>query len=189
MGDKSSKRTDPHSSIVPTERIQQIILLIRGEKVIIDADLAALYGVETRRLNEQVVRNIDRFPADFMFQLSAEEKTEVIANCDNLSKLRFYRGLPYAFTEHGAIMAASVLNTPRAVEMSVFVVRAFVRLRAFLATHKELAEKLAELEHKLQSHDEQIVAIIDAIKRLMAPPGPADKRRIGFRSKDGSPVE
>ena len=143
MGSRSGKRTDTHSPIVPAERIQQTILLIRGEKVILDADLAALYGVETRRLNEQVVRNINRFPADFMFQLSAEEKTEVIANCDNLSKLRFYKGLPYAFTEHGAIMVASVLNTPRAVEMSVFVVRAFVRLRAFIATHKELAEKLA----------------------------------------------
>ena len=156
--------------------------------MILDADLAALYGVETRRLNEQAARNIDRFPGDFMFQLSAEEKTEVIANCDNLSKLRFYRGLPFAFTEHGAIMAASVLNTPRAVEMSVFVVRAFVRLRAFLATHKELAEKLADLERRLSSHDEQIVAIIDAIKRLMAPPArpdapaPPDKRRIGFQS-------
>ena len=99
------------------------------------------------------------------------------------------RKLPYAFTEHGTIMAASVLNTPRAVEMSVFVVRAFVRLRAFLATHKELAEKLAELERKLESHDDQIVAIIDAIKRLMAPLAPADKRRIGFRAKDGGPVE
>lgn len=94
------------------------------------------------------------------------------------------RKLPYAFTEHGAIMAASVLNTPRAVEMSVFVVRAFVRLRAFLATHQELADKLAELERKLASHDEQIVAIIDAIKQLMAPPTPADKRRIGFQSGD-----
>jgi hypothetical protein len=96
------------------------------------------------------------------------------------------RKLPYAFTEHGAIMAASVLNTPRAAEMSVFVVRAFIRLRTFLATHKELADKLAELERKLESHDEQIVAIIDAIKRLMAPPGKADKRRIGFESEGKS---
>ena len=105
------------------------------------------------------------------------------------------RYLPYAFTEHGAIMAASVLNTPRAVEMSVFVVRAFVRLRAFLATHKELAERLAELERKLAGHDEQIVAIIDAIRRLMAPPArpdapaPPDKRRIGFHAEDGGPEE
>ncbi|MFA4948061.1 MAG: ORF6N domain-containing protein [Candidatus Krumholzibacteriia bacterium] len=190
MGSKSSKCTGPHSSIVPAERIQQIILLIRGEKVILDADLAALYGVETRRLNEQVIRNLDRFPDDFMFQLTRQELRALISQFAISNGGRGGRTkCPYAFTEHGAIMAASVLNTPRAVEMSVFVVRAFVRLRAFLATHKELAEKLAELECKLSSHDEQIVAIIDAIKRLMAPPGKADKRRIGFRSKNGGPAE
>ena len=171
MGDKSSKRADPHSSIVPAERIQQIILLIRGEKVILDADLAALYSVTTKRLNEQVRRNRDRFPEDFSFRLTNKEVT-ILKSHFATSRLDWggRRKLPYAFTEHGAIMAASVLNTPRAVEMSVFVVRAFVRLRAFLATHKELAEKLAELERKLESHDEQIVAIIDAIKRLMTPP-------------------
>jgi hypothetical protein len=189
MRSKSSKRTGPHSSIVPAERIQQIILLIRGEKVILDADLAALYGVETRSLNQQVIRNLDRFPADFMFQLTRQELRALISQFAISNGGRGGRTkCPYAFTEHGAIMAASVLNTPRAVEMSVFVVRAFVRLRNFLAAHKELAEKLAELERKLASHDEQIVAIIDAIKRLMAPPVrpdgpvPPDKRRIGFES-------
>ncbi|HEY5134126.1 MAG TPA: ORF6N domain-containing protein, partial [Candidatus Krumholzibacteriaceae bacterium] len=96
------------------ERIEQTILLIRGEKVILDADLASLYGVQTRQLNQQVRRNRDRFPEDFVFQLTTQEKVEVITNCDNLSKLRYYRGLPFAVTEHGAIMAASVLNTPRA---------------------------------------------------------------------------
>jgi hypothetical protein len=190
MGSKSSKRTDPHSIIVPTERIQQIILLIRGEKVILDADLASLYGVTTKRLNEQVRRNRDRFPGDFSFRLTNKEVT-ILKSHFATSRLDWggRRKLPYAFTEHGAIMAASVLNTPRAVEMSVFVVRAFVRLRAFIATHKELAEKLAELERKLASHDEQIVAIIDAIKRLIAPPGPADKRRIGFHAEDGGSEE
>ena len=148
-------------SPLPSERIERAILLIRGEKVILDADLAALYGVETRRLNEQVIRNLHRFPDDFMFQLTRQELRALISQFAISNGGRGGRTkLPYAFTEHGAIMAASVLNTPRAVEMSVFVVRAFVRLRAFLATHKELADKLAELERKLESHDEQIVAII-----------------------------
>ncbi|MCX5753145.1 MAG: ORF6N domain-containing protein [Candidatus Krumholzibacteria bacterium] len=196
MGNRIRKRSARQSSIIPTESIEHKILLIRGEKVIIDADLAALYGVETRRLNEQVIRNLDRFPDDFMFQLTRQELRALISQFAISNGGRGGRTkCPYAFTEHGAIMAASVLNTPRAVEMSVFVVRAFVRLRAFLATHKELAEKLAELERKLESHDEQIVAIIDAIKRLMAPPArpdaPAlpDKRRIGFRSKNGGPTK
>ena len=196
MGSKSSKRTDTHSPIVPTERIQQTILLIRGEKVILDADLAALYGVTTKRLNQQVTRNLDRFPGDFMFRLTRKEVAGLRLHFATSNGTRGgLRYLPSAFTEHGAIMAASVLNTPRAVEMSVFVVRAFVRLRTFLTAHKELAEKLAELERRLSSHDEQIVAIIDAIKRLMAPPArpdtpaPSDKRRIGFRSKNGGPMK
>lgn len=184
MGRKTRKKASLVVSVFPVEEIAHTILLIRGERVILDASLAALYGIQTRRLNEQVARNSERFPSDFMFQLTPEEKAEVVANCDNLSNLKFYRGLPYAFTEHGAIMAASVLNTPYAVEMSVFVVRAFVRLRGLLAGHKELAKKLAELERKLANHDEQIVAIIDAIKRLMAPPTPSGKRRIGFGSGD-----
>ena len=183
MGSKSSKRADFPSSIVPAERIEQTILLIRGEKVILDADLAILYGVTTARLNQQVQRNIGRFPADFLFQVSPDEFSNLMSHfATSRSGWGGRRKLPYAFTEHGAIMAASVLNTPRAVEMSVLVVRAFVRLREFLATRKELAKKLAELERKLANHDEQIVAIIDAIKHLMATPSPPDKRRIGFRS-------
>jgi hypothetical protein len=185
MGNRIRKNSARQSSVVPAESIERKILLIRGEKVIIDADLAALFGVETRSLNQQVIRNLDRFPGDFMFQLTRHELRALISQFAISNGGRGGRTkCPYAFTEHGAIMAASVLNTPRAVEMSVFVVRAFVRLRAFLATHKELADKLAELERKLESHDEQIVAIIDAIKRLMAPPGKADQRRIGFCSKD-----
>jgi len=184
MGNESSKQTDLRSSIVPVERIEQIILLIRGEKVILDVDLAGLYGVTTKRLNQQVNRNRARFPEDFVFQLTADERTEVVTICNHLGNLKYSRVLPFAFTEHGAIMAASVLNTPRAVEMSVFVVRAFVRLRNFLATRKELAEKVAELERKLSSHDEQIVAIIDAIKQLMKPSAPPKKRSIGFQPED-----
>ena len=145
----------------------------------IDSDLASIYGVTTKRLNEQVKRNLNRFPQDFMFQLSDQEKSEVVANCDHLERLKFSPVLPYAFTEHGAIMAATILNSPRAVQTSVYVVRAFVRLREFLATHKELAIKVAELEKKLGSHDRQIMEIIQVIKQLMASP-PKKPKPIGF---------
>ncbi len=166
-------------AIIPVEQVEQRILLVRGRKVIIDADLAQFYGVTTKRLNEQVKRNKDRFPEDFIFQLTAEEKAEVVANCDHLASLKFSPSLPNAFTEHGAIMAAGVLNSERAVELSVFVVRAFVRLRELLATNKELAVKLAELERRLESHDESIQTLVEALRQLMAPPD-NDKRRIGF---------
>jgi hypothetical protein len=114
----------------------------------LDADLAALYGVSTKRLNEQVRRNKDRFPGDFVFKLTAGEKAEVVAKCDHLAKLKFSPVLPHAFTEHGAVMLASVLNSKIAVEASIQVVRAFVRLRQMLATHKDLAAKLAELQSR-----------------------------------------
>jgi hypothetical protein len=143
-------------AVVKMGSIQQRILLVRGVKVIIDADLAEFYGVPTRRLNEQVKRNRERFPEDFMFQLTTDEKVEVIANCDHLEKLKFSKALPFAFTEHGAIMAAAVLNSPRAVDVSVFVVRAFVQLREVISGHRELARRIAEIEGKLSDHDEQI---------------------------------
>ena len=129
------------NTLVPIERIAQSILVIRGQKVIIDADLAALYGVPTKALNQAVKRNPARFPEDFMFRLSAAEKTEVVTNRDHLAKLTFAKTLPYAFTEHGAIRAANVLNSPRAAELGVYVVRAFVRLRELQAGNKELAAK------------------------------------------------
>ena len=169
-------------ALVKIGTIQQRILLIRGEKVIIDADLAEAYGVPTRRLNEQVKRNKERFPGDFMFQLSADEKTEVIANCDHLNKLKFSKALPHAFTEHGAIMAASILNSPKAIEVSVFVVRAFVQLREVIVGHKELAHKIAQLERNLGDHDEQIMVLVEAIKQLMDPKPPPKTRRIGFQT-------
>ena len=169
-------------ALVKVGTIQQRILLIRGEKVIIDADLADAYGVPTRRLNEQVKRNRERFPEDFMFQLSADEKAEVIANCDHLDKLKFSKALPHAFTEHGAIMVASILNSPKAIEVSVFVVRAFVQLREVIAGHKELARKMAQLERKLGDHDEQIMVLVEAIKQLMDPKPPPKTRRIGFQA-------
>ena len=114
MVSESNERDDLHSSIVPADKIEQRILLIRGEKVILDVDLAALYGVTTKQLNQQVKRNQNRFPPDFMFKLLPEEKKEVVTNCDLLGNVKYSNVLPYAFTEHGAIMAASVLNTPRA---------------------------------------------------------------------------
>jgi hypothetical protein len=170
-------------SPVPLERIQQAILLIRGKRVMLDADLARLYGVPTKRLNEQAKRNRDRFPEDFMFQLTAAEKTEVVAKCDHLASLKFSPTHPYAFTEHGAIMLAAVLNTPRAIEVSVFVVRAFVRLREILTTHKALAHKLAELESKMETHDEAIRSLVSAIRQLMAGPEKPPKK-IGFQLKE-----
>jgi hypothetical protein len=161
--------------------IQQRILVLRGERVIVDSDLAQFYGVPTKRLNEQVRRNRSRFPVDFMFRLTGAEKAEVVANCDHLSNLRFSKALPAAFTEHGAIMAASVLNSPRAVELSVFVVRAFVALRRTLAADAQFARKLSQLERRLADHDEEILAILRAIRELSGPATVPPKRRIGFK--------
>ncbi len=172
-------------------RVEQRILVIRGLKVMIDADLAELYGVPTKRLNEQVKRNVERFPADFMFQLSAEEKAEVVANCDHLSKLKFSKALPFTFTEHGAIQASNVLASPQAVEMGVYVVRAFVRLREVLASSRELAAKLDALEQKTEllslQHDTlaintraQFKQVFEALRQLMTPPAESPKRPIGF---------
>ncbi len=132
-------------------------------------------------MNEQVKRNRDRFPGDFMFRLTPAEKQEVIANCDHLSGLRFSKALPCAFTEHGAIMAASVLNTGRAVKVSVFVVRAFVALRRAIAEHRDLAQKIVQLERRLAGHDEQILSLIRAIRELMGPEREPRRRQIGFR--------
>ena len=170
------------NTVVEVGSIQQRILLMRGVKVIIDADLAEFYGVSTRRLNEQVKRNRERFPEDFMFQISPHEKAEVVANCDHLKRLKYSKALPLAFTEHGAIMAAAVLNSPRAVDVSVFVVRAFVQLREVISGHRELARKIGELERKLSEHDSQILALVEAIKRLMDPKPLPRKRRIGFHT-------
>jgi len=154
-----------------TRRIESAILDVRGQKVMVDADLARLYGVTTKRLNEQVKRNQERFPADFMFQLTEAEKAEVVARHPHLTRLRFSPVLPYAFTEHGAVMVASVLSSERAVEVSVFVVRAFVRMRLLLATHRELVQKLTELERRVSRHDERIAALFDAVRQLMRLPG------------------
>ena len=160
--------------------VEARILVLRQQKVILDSDLAELYGVPVKRLNEQVKRNQERFPEDFMFQMTAEEQESLrsqIATSKNTRGGRRYA--PYAFTEHGAIMAATVLNSERAVEMSVFVVRAFVRLREMLATNQKLAVKMDELEQRLDTHDASIQELIDAIRELMAPDPPTG-RKIGF---------
>jgi hypothetical protein len=171
------------SLLVPHERIEQTILLIRGHRVMLDTDLAALYGVTTKRLNEQVKRNKKRFPVDFMFQLTAWEKAEVVAKCDHLTRLKFSPAKPFAFTEHGALMVASVLNSERAVEVSVYIVRAFVKLRELLGAHKELAQKLAQLERRVESHDDHIHSLFEAIRQLMEPPA-SRARRIGFKTRE-----
>ena len=172
-----------HQSLVPSERIEQSILVLRGQKVILDVDLAAIYGVTTARLNQQVRRNIDRFPEDFAFLLTPDE-------FDNL-KLQFAtsssgwggrRKPPFAFTEHGAVMAASVLNTAVAVSASIQVVRVFVRLRQLLASHVELSRKLDALEAKFTEHDKKLIVVFDAIRQLMNPPQPEKKGRIGFQA-------
>ena len=134
-----------------------------------------------------LLRNQERFPEDFMFQLSAAEKAEVVTNCDHLANLKFAKTSPYAFTEHGAIQAANVLSSPRAVGMGVYVVRAFVRLREVLASSKELTAKLNELEHKVDSHDQAIAGLINAMRELMRPPEPQKKRSIGFVNHEEKP--
>ena len=158
------------SAVVLVEDIEPRILLVRGRKVILDADLARLYGTTTKAFNQAVKRNADRFPGDFRFRLTAKEKHEVVTNCDHLERLKYSRSLPYAFTEHGAIMAASVLNTRLAIEVSVYVVRAFVKLRDMLSKHEELAGKLAELARKVAAHDASIRSLVAAIRELMEPP-------------------
>lgn len=162
--------------------IQDLILDIRGLKVMIDADLARLYGVSTKRLNEQVKRNKARFPKEFMFQLTAEEKAGAVANCDHLRrKLRLSRVLPYAFTEHGALMLASVLNSEIAINSSIEIVKAFVRMRTMLAASQELAKKINDIEKKVSEHDEQFKAVFGAIKKLIL----VDKKEtkpIGFHA-------
>jgi ORF6N domain len=172
-----TKRISPE----PVEHITRSILILRGQRVILDRELAAIYGATTKRLNEQVKRNRDRFPEDFMFQLTAEEAERSRSQIATLNSGRGqnikYR--PYAFTEHGAIQVANVLNSPRAIAMGVYVVRAFVRLRDLLASNKALAQKLNDLEHKLRNHDEVIAAILSAIRELMNSP-PPKRRGIGF---------
>lgn len=178
-----------HARLVPIEDITRSILILRGQRVILDSDLAAIYGVTTGRLNEAVKRNIERFPPDFMLRLSAAEYAALISQTAISKPGRGgRRKLPWAFTEHGAIQAANVLNSPLAVRMGVYVVRAFVQLRDLLTSNKELARRVdeleARLEKKLTTHDEAIAAILSAIRQLMSSPQP-ERRGIGFTADLG----
>jgi hypothetical protein len=165
--------------------VESRILFLRHQRVILDIDIAQLYGVSVKRLNEQVKRNRERFPSDFMFQLSEKEHGALRSQIATSKKSRGGRRYtPYAFTEHGAIMAATVLNSERAVHMSVFVVRAFVRLREMLATNRRLAGKIYELETRLDTHDSVIQELIEAMKELMTPEQPS-RIRIGFQLPAG----
>jgi hypothetical protein len=177
-GKGKEAKEEPAAALVPIERIERRILLIRGEKVILDSDLAELYEVPTKRLNEQVRRNLDRFPPDFMFQLTEEEFDRLRSQfaTSNIGR-GGRRYLPYVFTEPGAIMAANVLNSTRATSASVMVVRAFVRLRQMLISHADLARKLEDLEKR---YDAQFKQVFSAIRALMASPGDPDRNKIGF---------
>ena len=165
-------------SMVPAERIERAILSVRGFRVMLDSDLAEIYGVKTKVLNQAVKRNPDRFPEDFMFRLTPEEtgrlRSQSVTSKTGRGGRRYS---PFVFTEHGALMLANVLNSPGAVKASVLVVRAFLRLRRLLETHEELARKVAEMERK---YDSQFLILFDAVRRLMAPPAKA-RPRIGFR--------
>lgn len=198
--------------LIPTERIEPAIVLVRGHKVILDLDLARIYGVPTKRLNEQVKRNHERFPDDFAFQLTAAEfsnlRSQIVTSSlqpidlhdEKMNRSQFATGsqkhrdprfLPYAFTEHGAIMAANVLNSWRAVQISVFVVRAFVKMRSVLTDTRDLACKLAALEKELKGrldvHEATIVTILQRVMDILdpppPPPSPSKPRRIGFRAR------
>ena len=170
------------TSLIPAVRIERAILVLRGHKVLLDADLAALYEVETRVLVQAVKRNLERFPVDFMFQLSGEEvevlrSQSVTSNAPGRGGRRY---APYAFTEQGVAMLSTVLNSPRAIAVNIEIMRAFVRLRELIASNKELAAKLNQLEKKLSTHDQAITEIMHAIRELMTPPEPTKKRPIGF---------
>lgn len=164
------------------EHIEKAILLIRGQKVMLDRDLAELYDVPTKRLNEQVRRNLRRFPDDFTFQLTAQEAAALRSQIATLKagRGRHSKYAPYAFTEQGVAMLSSVLNSDRAIEVNIAIMRAFVRLREILSTHKDLARKLADLEGKLGQHDEKFTIVFEAIRQLTTPPPAPPKRRIGF---------
>lgn len=165
-------------ALVPAERIAQSILLLRGQKMLLDSTLAELYGVETKVLLQAVKRNRERFPEDFMFQLSAVEFGNLRSQFVT-SSWGGRRYTPYVFTEQGVAMLSSVLKSPRAIAVNIEIMRAFVRLRAILASNQKLAVKFSELEHKLESHDQAIAGILNAIRELMKPPE-TKKRPIGF---------
>ena len=168
------------TDLASVEVIAARILEIRGKKVMLDRDLALIYGVKTKRLNEQVKRNIKRFPEDFMFQLTHDEKQKVVADCDHLKALKFSTQLPYAFTEQGVAMLSSVLNSETAIQVNILIMRAFIKLKELLLTHKDLTGKIEILESQYSEHDYKIKIIFETIKRLLEPPPVPEKPPIGF---------
>jgi ORF6N domain len=173
-------QTTIEQAIVAPKKIERSIFMIRSLRVVLDADLAALYGVSTKAVNQAIKRNKQRFPPDFMFRLTQAEKAEVVTNCYHLRRLKFSPVLPAAFTEHGAIMAATVLNSNRAIKVSLFVVRAFLKLREMVSTQKDFARKLEDLERKFAEHDEKFKIVFQSVRRLMEPTPVPPRRRIGF---------
>jgi hypothetical protein len=171
--------------IIPAARIASRILFLRGEKVLLDRDLASLYGVQTRALNQAVKRNKDRFPPDFMFVLSRTEIGKISQNVTSSGTLKFSKQVQ-AFTEQGVAMLSSVLNSDRAIKVNIAIMRAFVKLRQALETNSELARKFAELEKHVGKHDQEIAAILEAIRELMAPPT-KPRREIGFHVRETAP--
>jgi phage regulator Rha-like protein len=167
------------TKIISQDIIERKIFMIRGHKAMLSMDIAALYEVETKALNQAVKRNLARFPEDFMFQLSKTEKNELVTNCDRFRTLKHSTVSPYAFTEQGVAMLSSVLNSERAVQVNIVIIRAFVKLREMLATHKELKQKIEAMEKK---YDNQFKVVFQAIKQLMSPPKKS-KRKIGFNRK------
>ncbi len=166
---------------ITATNLEEKVFSIRGKKVMIDRDLAELYGVSTKRLNEQVRRNHARFPEVFMFQLSTDEKTEVVAKCDHLKILKYSSFRPFAFTEHGVLMLANVLNSKRAVKMSIRIIEVFIRMREMLTAHREFSERLKRLEDTAGKHGGEIQAIIEALKQLVRYEE-CPKRTIGFKA-------
>jgi ORF6N domain-containing protein len=166
--------------IVPDEVVMNKILLLRGKKVMIDSDLAALYGVATKRLNEQVKRKIERFPSDFMFRLTVAEKQAVISKYPDLQNLKFSHYLPFVFTEYGAVMLASVLNSDRAIQANIQVVRIFTRMRELMIEKNEFLNELEILEEKVEKHDEDILIIFKYLRKLMSSPS-TNRKKIGYK--------
>jgi hypothetical protein len=175
------------TTFAPVKRIEDIIYLIRGQRVMLDFDLARVYGVTTKRLKEQFQRNAERFPNDFAFELTNQELTNLRSQIATSSLHGGHRYLPTAFTEHGALMLASVLSSPVAVEASVRVVRAFVWMREHITANKELAHKLMDLEQRVGAYDEAIANLFEAIRQLIEPPLPENRREIGFHVRETAP--
>ncbi len=169
------------NEMIHSQDVENRIFVIRGERVMIDRDLAELYGVETKYLNRQVKRNLKRFPSEFCFRLTKRERKQLVTICHRFEPLKHSSVCPYVFTEHGVAMLASVLNSERAIKMSIIIIKTFVRLSKLMATHKELGYKLTELERKVEAHDQVISSIVEAIRKLLEPPPEPKKPPIGFR--------